>query len=107
MLRIGHRWDVGAGLGLGWREERLEVMQSFCIQGLAGFQLATYRIEKYSARLKNYFPKQNAGIHQEARVVQCEQFTFVKYHMAAGRKMLTCFNSTAGVGLLYSPCRWL
>lgn len=30
--------------------------------------------------------------------MQCEQFTFVKDHMAAGRKTLTGFNSTAGVG---------
>lgn len=94
------------GAGMGGRASRGNGSR-FCIQGFAGFQLATYCIEKYSARLKNYFPKQNAGIHQEARGVQCEQFTFVKYHMAAGRKTLTCFNSTAGVGLLYSPCRWL
>lgn len=108
MLRTRRRWAVGAGAGLGWggRASRGDG-SCFCIQGFAGFQLATYCIEKYSARLKNYFPKQNAGIHQEARGVQCEQFTFVKYHMAAGRETLTCFNSTAGVGLLYSPCRWL
>lgn len=72
-----------------------------------GFQLATYCLEKYPTQLKNYlphptFPPKNAGIHQEVRVVPCEQFTFAEYHMAAGRRMLTCFHSTAGLGPLFA-----
>lgn len=48
--------------------------------------------------MEELFSKTKRCIHQEARAVQCEQFTFVKDHMAAGRKTLTGFNSTAGVG---------
>ena len=40
MLRTGHRWDVGDGVGLGWREEHLEVMEVFfAFKGLLASKL--------------------------------------------------------------------
>lgn len=73
-------------------EEHLEVRQVFLHSRVTASNSAVYCIDKYSTRLRNYFPKQNAGIHQEARVVQCEQFiSSIPY--VAGRNTSHASNS--------------